>query len=155
MPVDFSFVISLFLDNQPEEIREMERRNMATNQKGFTLIEIIAVLVILAILSAVAVPKYLNMQQQAANNAANGALAAAASNVTIVYSNMLLNGQTPLSSDLATALSVTDYQSLGDYNATYTAGNTGTVSINITIVPVSNNVTQPNANTTKTVILVP
>jgi len=133
----------------------MERRNMATNQKGFTLIEIIAVLVILAILSAVAVPKYLNMQQQAANNAANGALAAAASNVTIVYSNMLLNGQTPLSSDLATALSVTDYQSLGDYNATYTAGNTGTVSINITIVPVSNNVTQPNANTTKTVILVP
>jgi type II secretory pathway pseudopilin PulG len=111
--------------------------------------------VILAILSAVAVPKYLNMQQQAANNAANGALAAAASNVTIVYSNMLLNGQTPLSSDLATALSVTDYQSLGDYNATYTAGNTGTVSINITIVPVSNNVTQPNANTTKTVILVP
>jgi len=128
---------------------------MATNQKGFTLIEIIAVLVILAILSAVAVPKYLNMQQQAANNAANGALAAAASNVTIVYSNMLLNGQTPLSSDLATALSVTDYQSLGDYNATYTAGNTGTVSINITIVPVSNNVTQPNANTTKTVILVP
>ena len=37
------------------------------NQKGFTLIEIIAVLVILGILSAVAVPKYFDMQAEARN----------------------------------------------------------------------------------------
>ena len=132
----------------------MELKKRLRNKKGFTLIEIIAVLVILAIMAAVAVPKYLSLQQQAANDAAAGACAAAASTVSMVYANYLMNGTTVTNSTLATTLNTVG-GSLGDYTATYAAGTTGTLSIVITITGFPTGTTTPNANTTKTVVLIP
>jgi len=46
---------------------------LTRNQKGFTLIEIIAVLVILGIISALAIPKYLDMGREAIMKSAGAA----------------------------------------------------------------------------------
>jgi len=70
---------------------------LAKNQKGFTLIEIIAVLVILGLLSAVAVPKYMDMQNQARIKSAAAAIAETKSRLSSAYAQYLLanNGSAP------------------------------------------------------------
>ena len=67
------------------------------NQKGFTLIELVVVMVILALLAAVAIPKFLDLQKQAEAASVKKVLGNVRSALSLRVAQALVNGE-----DLAT-----------------------------------------------------
>ena len=103
----------------------MKKEYCLINENGFTFIEIIAVLIILGILAAVAVPRYMDLLTEAHQNAVDGALAALQSTATMEYSRNLLQ------SPSTTTYTPTSPVVVGDFSGTI-ANAAGVVTIAVT-----------------------
>lgn len=102
------------------------------SQKGFTLIEIIAVLVIFGVLSAVAVPQFMGLKEEARNKAAMQAVMEGKNRLTSQYAIKLMMSEEEANDLAAIAASVnTD---AGDYTLNFAVAGSE-VEITATGVP--------------------
>lgn len=69
----------------------MHKMRIRNDQRGFTLVELVIIIVILGLIGAVAIPKYYNMVTKAKESAAKGALGGMRSAISIFYANEALN----------------------------------------------------------------
>lgn len=97
------------------------KKKVLSNEGGFTLIEIIAVLVLLGILAVVAVPRYMSIMDEAKVKAGQAGVAEGMARANQwIGSYILSNAKVPTVAQLETSAFGAD---AGDFTLTYTAAN--------------------------------
>jgi len=98
-------------------------------QRGFTLIELIATIVIMGILASIAVPKYYDITRESQNRAALQAVTEGKARLSINYARLFLeNASPPGASSLVDAVGATT--SVGDYTLNLSIEGASSIKIN-------------------------
>jgi len=69
----------------------LNRKNLLKKDEGFTLIEIIAILIILAILAAVAIPRYVDLTANAENRAIDAGVSELNGRESLTWANIKIS----------------------------------------------------------------
>ncbi len=94
-------------------------------EKGFTLIELVMVIVLLGILAAVAIPRFVDLGASADRAAASGGIGGIQSGISIYNASQLVGGGSPVFPDNPLAANVVTGMDLA-------AGDVGTCSTDLT-----------------------
>ena len=126
----------------------MRGKHSIHNQQGFTLIEIIAVLILLGILAEVAVPKYIDLTVEANKKAAQGQIGEMKGRLSSALANYMLknNGAKPANgADLVAAANTyktnscpTEVKDEGDFDVLCKGNEDKTVTITVSKVQDAN-----------------
>lgn len=92
----------------------LNSKNVNTNQKGFTLIELVVVIVILGILAVTAAPKFINLQSDAQTATLQAIKASMETATTLVHSKSLIAGNDTTAVDDADGTPTVIVNSSGD-----------------------------------------
>ncbi|OPY87815.1 MAG: putative major pilin subunit [Syntrophus sp. PtaU1.Bin208] len=102
--------------------------SLPDSQRGFTLIELIAVLVILGVISSIAIPKYYELTREAKNRAALQAVMEGKARLSMNYARLFLEGGSPPDAvNLVNA--VGPWTSIGDYTLNFSVVDSLTIRI--------------------------